>query len=121
MTVKIQASDLNDSKYHYSWSSEHISGNTGIKGRANIEELDRSQGYEMLDFLNHLMENTPFKRRFDVLEVERLIQESIPGHLRSHTQIKEWLECNWHHLGKERNIEDWSNLQSGPRSDIESV
>ncbi|MBL1264640.1 hypothetical protein [Candidatus Methylomicrobium oryzae] len=120
MTVKIKASDLNDSKYHYSWSSEYISGNTGIKGHPDIEQLDRNQGYEMLDFLNHLMENTPFKRRFDVLEVERLIQERMPGHLRSHAQIKEWIESNWHHLGKEQNIGEWS-LQSGSRSDIESV
>jgi hypothetical protein len=121
MTVKVKASDLNDSKYHYSWTSEYISGDAQIKVSADIEELDRNQGYQMLDFLNHLMENTPFKRRFDALEVERLIQERMPSHLRSHNQITDWLEHNWHNLHKGQNAEDWGTSQSGSRSSIESV
>jgi hypothetical protein len=121
MTVKIKASDLNDYKYHYSWTTKYAGDESIAIGNPDIEVLDRNQGYEMLYFINCFMENCDFRRKIDALKAERLIKEYMPSYLISHAQIREWLKNNWHNPGKEYDYGDYEGSQYRPRSYIESV
>jgi len=63
--------------------------------------LNRGEQYEMLDFLNRFASNTHYKvtgakfGKTEALKAERMIHTALPGNLRSHAHVTEWLRANW--------------------------
>lgn len=66
-----------------------------LRGEPDRSLLNRSQWYEMLYFINKFANNYGNRDRNIALKAERLIKTTVPGHLRSHDNIEQWLLQNW--------------------------
>lgn len=97
MTTFITANDL---QYNYAKTAipPDDPRRTGVP---DSTLLNRGEQYEMLDFLNRFATNTFYPgtgARFgkaEALKAERLIQTVLPGNLRSHAHVTQWLLANW--------------------------
>lgn len=79
-----------DLQYRYTWSADK-GDNPRLTGSPDRELLDRNEGYEVLHYLNSISQ-----RKETALKAERLIQQHLPGNIRSRANITEWLKANWH-------------------------
>jgi len=63
--------------------------------------LNRSELYEVLNFLNRFCRDTrylpngPAFGKAEALKAERALQTTVPGSIRSHAGITDWLRANW--------------------------
>jgi len=97
MTTFITADDL---QYNYAKSAipPDDPRRTGIP---DSTLLNRGEQYEVLDFLNRFATNTSYANggakfgKAEALKAERMIHTGLPGHLRSHAHVTEWLRANW--------------------------
>jgi hypothetical protein len=69
-------------------------------GKPDSTLLNRGEQYEMLDFLNRFATNTSYTGgakfgKAEALKAERMIHAALPGTLRSHAHVTEWLRTNW--------------------------
>lgn len=78
-----------DLQYIYTWSADK-GDNPRLTGSPDRDLLDRSEGYEVLLYLNSISQS-----KGTALKAERLIQQHLPGNIRSRTHITEWLKANW--------------------------
>lgn len=78
-----------DLQYIYTWSADK-GDNPRLTGSPDRDLLDRNEGYEVLRYLNSIS-----KTKETALKAERLIQQHLPGNIRSHANITEWLIENW--------------------------
>ena len=79
---------------NYFWTV--LSGdNPKITGEPDSTLLNRQEGYEVLYFINKFAEINELKLKKSVTKVERMIQEEVPGDIRSQRKIMEWIERNW--------------------------
>lgn len=93
MTV-ISANDL---ALRYSWTAVPPD-NPRLTGAPDSSLLNRSEGYEVLSFINrfcaqHTIDGRPMGK-FDALKVERMIQ-AHPAHIRGQQNVKTWIKDNW--------------------------
>ncbi len=60
-------------------------------------ELNRTELYEMLYFINHLgkLWNWNGANKASYQKIERLIRTQVPSSIRTHKAIQSWLETNW--------------------------
>jgi hypothetical protein len=65
------------------------------RGEPDSSLLNRGQWYEVLYFINKFANDCGQGARQVALKAERLIHKHLPGNLRSHENIKEWLLRNW--------------------------
>lgn len=88
----VTASDL----YYkdYSWTT-YKSDDPKITGEPDSTLLNRKEGYEMLYFINKFAEIHSLKNKSSATKIERMIQEEVPGSVRSQEAIKSWIENNW--------------------------
>lgn len=87
----INKSDL---KYKYSWTA--IGDDDPKKtGKPDSTLLNRSEGYEVLPFINKFVEKHSFKNKDSALKTEKMIKEFLPSDVRSHKNVTSWLEDNW--------------------------
>lgn len=96
MTTYITAEDL-----QYKYAKSAIPPDDPRRtGKPDSTLLNRGEQYEMLDFLNRFASTTkysddkPFGRN-EALKAERLIHTSLPGDVRSHAHVTDWLRKNW--------------------------
>lgn len=83
-----------DLAYEYSWTV--INGdNPRVTGKPDSTLLNRSEGYEVLPFINRFADKHKFKEKSLGLKTEWLIKEHLPSNLRSHAHVEKWLEDNW--------------------------
>lgn len=94
----ISRSDL---QYRYDWTAAAEHDNARITGFPDDRLLARHEGYEVLPFLNrfcqinHYPGAQPPLSKADGLKAERLIQTVLPGDIRSHARVNQWLIENW--------------------------
>ena len=84
-----------DLQYQYSWTALG-DDNPKITGVPDSTLLNRQEGYEILAFINGIAADSGWTTKAPGLKAERLIQQNVPGHLRSHAHIRQWLADNWH-------------------------
>lgn len=61
-----------------------------VTGRPDSTFLNRNEGYEVLAFLNRHCTDIAA-----ALKAERMIRNALPGNLRSHANVYQWLKNNW--------------------------
>jgi hypothetical protein len=81
----------------YKWSARADHDNPKIIGGQDHSELNRTEGYEMLYFINSLAKSwswtPPFTNSAKQLEI--IIRTKVPTSIRTHTKIKQWIEANY--------------------------
>ncbi|MDD3343101.1 MAG: hypothetical protein PHR87_05960 [Sulfurospirillaceae bacterium] len=73
MAVKVKKSDLQSHKYQYTWNRDLGDGEyTGIQDRIRI---DKDEGYEVIYFIQTLMNKYGLKTLGDVHKIEDLLHK----------------------------------------------
>ncbi len=95
-------SDLNP---NYKYNDRHDEGDNPKKiGHPDKDLLDRTEAYEMVDFINHILNtwnwDKPKPLPQDVAiptgkKIEMLIKKHLPSDIRSRDKISTWLFSNW--------------------------
>lgn len=84
-----------DLKLKYSWTASAEHDNANIKGFPDNILLDRNEGYEVLPFLNRYMANKGWTLQSTLNKLEDALRSELPGNIRSHEKIKNWLDNNF--------------------------
>ncbi len=77
----------------YKWNARADYDNPKIIGGTDHAELNRSEGYEMLYFINSLAKT--WKWPEDALSsykhLEKIIRNEVPSSIRTHSGISQWI------------------------------
>ena len=79
--------------YNYSWRTTEGDSNRVVGFPDNVL-LNRSEGYEVLHFINRYMTTRNATTLDDFRTLERYIHQSVPGNLHSQANIRQWLDIN---------------------------
>ena len=86
----------NDGKY-YKWQAEADHDNPYYTKGTDHSELNRTEGYEVLYFINHIGKkhwtNQPSLATYQ--KIEKMIRYDVPSNQRTHKKIAEWIITNW--------------------------
>ena len=93
MANRITKSDL---QYDYHWTA-FGSDNPKVSGPPDNTLLNRSEGYEMLYFINKCADlwDWPANEKQGCLRLEKIIKEKVPSNIHSQSRIKQWIEANY--------------------------
>lgn len=80
--------------YEYSWTVAE-DDDPKITGKPDSTLLNRSEGYEVLYFINAFAEIHDFINKKTGKKIETMLQEHVPGNIRSQENIKNWITINW--------------------------
>lgn len=84
-----------DLRLHYSWTASAEADNAKITGFPDNVLLDRHEGYEVLPFLNRYMTVKNWNNQSTLNRLEDALRGKLPGSIRSHANIKKWLNENF--------------------------
>jgi hypothetical protein len=84
-----------DLKLHYSWTASAENDNAKITGFPDNVLLDRHEGYEVLPFLNRYMTEKAWSSLSTLNRLEDALRDRLPGSIRSHANIRKWLNDNF--------------------------
>jgi len=87
-----------DMLYHdYSWTAQADHDNPKIIREQDYSMLNRSEGYEMLYFINSLGRtwNWAVDDLVAYRKLEKTIRTLVPVNIRTHSAIKSWIEQNY--------------------------
>ena len=79
----------NDLQYNYQWNAIPPD-DPRLTGAPDSTLLNRNEGYEVLTFLRRISKNLAGAKK-----AERMIQQHLPGTIRSHKNVLQWLIDNW--------------------------
>jgi len=81
----------------YKWTARADHDNPKIIGGQEHSELNRSEGYEMLYFINSLAKTWGWSESnlTSKQKLETIIRTNVPSSIRTHTKIKEWIEGHY--------------------------
>lgn len=85
---------VDDLKYAYNWNTANRDDNKWIKGFPENHMLNLEEGFEVLPFLNRYMTEHGYLTIETLHKLETLIREALPKTMRSHWDIKIWLDQN---------------------------
>ncbi len=81
----------------YVWNAKADLDNPKIVGGNDHAELNRSEGYEILYYIRSLSKTWGWKD--DAIracqKLERTIRTKVPGNIRTHGEIKDWIQINF--------------------------
>lgn len=83
-----------DLQFTYSWTAVSPD-DPKYTGKPDSTELNRGEGYEVLEFINVFAARSNWKQKASGLKLERMIHLYLPSNVRSHAKIKEWVADNW--------------------------
>lgn len=84
----------NDLQFSYSWTVVSPD-DPRVTGTPDSTLLNRSEGYEVLAFINRIATASDWPTKAPALKVERLIKTHLPGDVRSHKNVWAWIVANW--------------------------
>ena len=79
----------------YDWKAKDEGDNPKITGFPDNVLLARREGYEILSFINKVAKNSNQTEKPFGQKIERLIHDHLPGDIRSHKNVLQWLIDNW--------------------------
>lgn len=79
----------------YKWKAKDDKDNPIITGFPDSALLNRSEGYEVLAFINRFSVKYGFTQVADGQKVERFIHDYLPSDVRSHKNVHDWIVANW--------------------------
>lgn len=89
----------NDGKY-YKWTAKADHDNPYYTKGTDHSELNRTEGYEVLYFINHIgtkhWRSEPNESTYQ--KIERMIRYSVPGNIRTHKKVADWIIENWNRV-----------------------
>jgi hypothetical protein len=90
----------NDGTY-YKWTAKADHDNPYYIKGTDHSELNRTEGYEVLYFINHVgkiyWEKEPSTASYQ--KIERMIRYSVPSNQRTHKKVADWIVTNWKSVG----------------------
>lgn len=66
-----------------------------VAGKPDSTLLNRREGYEVLAFINRFAEKHELKQKASGWKIEKMITQHLPGDIRSHANVAQWLVNNW--------------------------
>lgn len=88
---------LYDDGQYYKWTARADHDNPYYVNGTDHSELNRTEGYEVLYFINHIgkihWNNTPNLATYN--KIERMIRFSVPSYIKTHKKIADWIIANW--------------------------
>lgn len=84
----------NDLQYQYSWTAI-APDDARVTGVPDSTLLNRNEGYEVLAFLNRLAHASKWTNKAPALKAEIMIKNHLPGNIRSHANVWQWLVDHW--------------------------
>jgi len=80
----------------YKWSARADHDNPKIIGGNDSAQLNRTEGYEMLYFINSLAKSWNWNDSLNSCQrLERIIRNIVPSTTRTHSGIKAWIEARY--------------------------
>ncbi|NCD68248.1 hypothetical protein [Mucilaginibacter agri] len=87
---------LYDDGDYYKWSARADHDNPYYIRGTDWSELNRTEGYEVLYFINHLGNKrwtNPSLATYR--KIEKMIRLDVPSNIRTHKKIEDWITANW--------------------------
>ena len=84
---------------YYKWKAEADHDDPTFRGATDRLELNRTEGYEVLYFINHFgkkhwtASNPPSVNCYQ--KIEKMIRHAVPSKIQSHDKIADWIAENW--------------------------
>ena len=82
--------------FDYKWTARSDNDDPDFKNHQESAELNRTEGYEMIDFIDYLAykwnwadDNVASRQK-----LEKTIRTKVPSSIRTHKDIREWIEAN---------------------------
>jgi len=92
--MKYQKSQMVYSDYKWTAKADH--DNPKFIGAQDAAMLNREEGYEMLYFINSLALTWEWNDNLASYQnLESIIRQKVPSHIRTHSGIKNWIEQNY--------------------------
>lgn len=81
----------------YKWTARADHDNPKIIGGTDHAQLNRTEGYEMLYFINSLARTWNWQNTAvdSYQHLERIIRQEVPSSIRTHTGIKDWISAHY--------------------------
>lgn len=83
-----------DLLYGYSWTA-YGDDDPRVTGEPDSTLFNRKEGYEVLYLINKISEDNGFKNKKSGLKIEKMINENLPGDIRSQKNVVNWVASNW--------------------------
>lgn len=96
-----QSEMLYDDGKHYKWQAKADHDNPYYTAGKDHTELNRTEGYEVLYFINHIGNkhwSVPLGTG-TYQKIEKMIRYSVPSNIRSHKGVADWIVSNWNNVG----------------------
>lgn len=92
-----KAQMLYDDGIYYKWNARADHDNPYYRHGSDYTELNRTEGYEVLYFINHIVDKrwSPPVNTITYQKIERMIRYVVPHDIRSHLKIENWIVNNW--------------------------
>ena len=88
----------NDGKY-YKWTAAADQDNPNYRHGTDRKELDRTEGYEVLPFINKVGDDYWAVNTRPTLEayqkIEKMIRYDVPSKTQDREEIAQWIIDNW--------------------------
>jgi hypothetical protein len=78
----------------YNWGT-YGDDDARVSGSLNESVLSRSEGYEILYFINKFCEVHQLNALSSAEKIERMLRDSIPRSRKSQKTIQKWIVNNW--------------------------
>ena len=81
----------------YKWTAKADHDNPKFIGAQEHSMLNRSEGYEMLWFINSLAKTWGWTNdpTYSFQQLERIIRSKVPSSTRTHSGIRDWIVANY--------------------------
>ena len=87
---------LCDNGTYYKWTARADHDNPYYTKGTDHSELNRTEGYEVLYFINHLGEKRWTNTNLATYQkIERIIRYSVPSNIRTHKKTEDWIILSW--------------------------
>jgi len=86
-----------DDGEYYNWNACANRNNPYYITGADNSQLNRTEGYEVLYFINHVGDIYCQQTNLAVYQkMEKMLRYQVPTTLKTHKKIADWITNNWH-------------------------
>jgi hypothetical protein len=79
---------------HYNWSNKSQQDFEKIRGFHDDASLTKTEGYEVLPYINRYMNYRSWKLITSFHKIENAIINELPNDIKLHSTVKKWLDQN---------------------------
>ena len=66
-----------------------------ISGKLDTTKLNTNEGFEVLYFINKLIDLWDFTKQESCIKIERILRERLPKSVMTQEDIATWVQINW--------------------------